>query len=418
MRQRDALLKLIILAGLGATAAFILLPKGELGQEAELASLPPSQSLARLDAMDDQLAPQLAFRHAELTAASGDAKTADALLASLAKRTGNTNAIATARADLALRSNNLFLAVEHLQKAHSLAPGHLQRQRLGRLYRQLGDTENERALLKADNFAELTGPERLRLVDLVADQGATAQARALAETAVELGGSDAPGQAERLAAIALSTDEPDAFSKAMANWLDGPNADLLALPIATVLTTVPQQSRAIASKVVASAPETRPRLVSTLSQVELFGAARVLAKFWAVSSPPDSESWDALALYADRSADIGLLETTLRHTDVPDDLPLQYLLPLVRYGGGQALLPYRHWLSDDRLVEAPLIDAAWAIWKQFPDAAFDALLQAAKPETDPALWRAVASDLQGTGYLERLQALSQSDANIAAMFGR
>ena len=418
MHRRDPLLKLIILAGLGAAAALILLPKGELGQEAELASLPPSESLARLDAMDEQLTPQLAFRHAELIAASGDAKTADALLASLAKRSGNTNAIATARADLALRSNNLVLAVEHLQEAHSPASDQLQRQRLGRLYHRLGDTENERALLKAVNFADLTGSERLRLVDLVADQGATSEARALAETAVQMGGADAPEQAERFTALALSSEDPGEFVKTMANWLGGPNAEGLALPIATVLTAVPKQSRAIASQMVASAPETRPLLVSTLSRVELFGAARMLAKPWAVTGPPDRESWNTLALYADWSADIGLLETTLQHPDVPDDLPLKYVLPLVRYRGGQALLPYRHWLSDDRLAEAPLIDAAWAIWKQFPDASFAALRQAAKQETDPALWRRIASDLEGTGYLERLQALSQTDANIAAMFGR
>ncbi|MFP7671914.1 tetratricopeptide repeat protein [Marivita sp. S0852] len=368
--------------------------------------------------MGDQLTPQLAFRHAELTAASGNAKAADALLASLAKRFGETNAIATARANLALRSGDLELAGEHFERASSLANDPVQRQRLGHLYRQLGDGEKERALLKAVDFADLTGFERLRLVDIVAAQGAMSEARALAETAVQMGGTDAKKQAERYAALALSADDPDDFVKTMAGWLDGPNAEALALPIATIIATIPQQSRAIASQMVASAPETRPLLVSTLSRVELFGAARMLAQPWSISGPPDRESWDALVFYADRSADVGLLEATLRHSDVPDDLKLQYLLPLVRYGGGQALLPYRHWLSDDRLESVPLVDAAWAIWKQFPDAAFDALRQAATPETDPVLWRAIASELGGTGYLERLHALSQSDTDIAAMFRR
>lgn len=418
MQGREALLKLLILAGLSAIAALILFPKAELSLEAELASLPPAESFSQLETMKGQLSPYLAFRHAELTAATGNVERSDALLASLAGQTGDSSAISTARADLALRSNNLVAAVEHLQQAHVLEADPLLRQRLGLLYRRLGDSEKEKSLLETVQFADLTGPERLRRVDLTAANGAITEAISLARAAVQMGGTDAPEQAKRFAALALSTGAINEFATTTADWLSGPNAQTLALHIATILTTIPQESGSIASEMVATAPETRALVVSTLSRVELFGAARVLIDPWTVSGPPDSESWDAFALYADLSGDVSLLETILRHPEAPSDLSLQYLLPLVRYGGGQALLPYRNWFSDDRLATAPLVDAAWSIWRQSPNDAYEALLRAAKSETDRTLWLAIASDLEGTVYFARLQALSRRDAKISAMFER
>ncbi|MDG1170705.1 MAG: hypothetical protein P8N14_16035, partial [Sulfitobacter sp.] len=94
------------------------------------------------------------------------------------------------------------------------------------------------------------------------------------------------------------------------------------------------------------------------------------------------------------------------------------LLPLVRYHGGQALLPYQSWLTPEYLADAPLVAASWAIWQQRPGVAFDALQRAAGREVDPVLWRAIADELQGTGYFARLKALARTDPDLAQMFAR
>jgi hypothetical protein len=408
---------LLGLVGVGAGAAIILVPRGELGQEAQIAVLSPADALAQLTALQEPLAPQLAFRQAELVAEAGDAAAADNLLAALAERTLANLPISKARADLALRSGDLQAAVAHLAPVQSATPEDaLLRQRLGLLYRRTGETGAERALLSAVTLAELSKPELVRLVDLTAAEGATEQARDIARLAVPLGGQNAPDLVHRFAALALLTGADAALADAAADWLSGPGARALATPLASVLAASPQNAEAIAAAVVTRAPESRALLISALAEAGLYTAARSLLHPWAVTGPKDAESWAALVLYADRSGDVKQLDAALRLQGPPGNLEAGALLVLVRYGGGQALLPHRARLTPDLFAQAPLIAAAWDGWQQRPDAAYAALRRAARSGADPALWRAVANELQGTSHLERLRALARNDPDLGAMF--
>ncbi|MFC6639794.1 hypothetical protein GV827_21610 [Sulfitobacter sp. JBTF-M27] len=416
MKEREALFTLIALAFASAGVAVLLVPRGELNREGQLAAVPRSEALMQLDAAQEPLTPQLAFRQAELTAASGDAQKADALLAALADRTTEIEAIASARADLALRGGDLALAAEHLARAQSAAPDRVRRQRLGLIYRRLGDTEAERALLSLESMDALSGWERVRLVDLTATEGATAQALALADFAVTLGGEQVPLLADRFIALALISEDFDAFSQVAARWLAGPDAPALAVTVAQGIATQPRQASMLAHSVVTLAPASRARMVEELTRARLYRVARELMQPWMDDAVPHLGGWSALILYADFSGDVSLLDKALRRLRPKDIVPQGAFLPLIRYGGGQALLPYQARMTPDFLANAPLVEASWAIWWQRHHEAFAALQRAARSETDPVLWRAVADGLQGTGYLERLKVLSQTDDNLADMF--
>ena len=415
MRGRQALFTLLSLAVALAGAAIVIFPKGDIGEEAQLASLGPTDALARLDRMTHPLSPQLAFRQAELAAALGDASRADALLAGLAARTEDRRVISVARADLALRSADFATAARHLADALDFGTDSGLRQRLGLLYRRLGDTTAERDMLAAIGLAGLTSPERLRLIDLTAADGSTEKALTLAGHAATLGGPDAPIIFERFVAIALVTGAHDRLVGTVAGVLNRPDNESLVGSFAKVMATDPRDAVAICTAIVALAPDSRERLVSALAEAGIYGAARSLVQPWVASGPTNAGEWAALINYADRSGDIGQLEVVLRRFSGRDVPPADAFLPLVRYGGGQALLPYRAWLTADQLGQMPLVQAAWAIWLQRPDVAVDALLHAAQRGTDPVLWRALANDLRGSVHFERLRLLPDTNPALAAL---
>ncbi|ETW12848.1 hypothetical protein ATO8_09903 [Roseivivax marinus] len=412
--RREVLLALGALTLAFGSAALWLRPDPNLGTEADLAALPPAEALARLDAMDGPLAPQLAFRQAALAAEAGDTLRADTLLAQLADRTPEAAAIPVARADLALRRGDTAAAAGRLANAHALAPDPEVRARLGLLLRRAGDTEAERLLLTATPLAELSGAERLRRVDLLAQLDAeSALDDAVAATA--LGGSESPALAQRATALALTSGRDSVLIAAAEAWLGRSDAAVLARSLASGLALVPQRAAPVAAEVIARRPAARAILVTALSEVEAYGAARPLLRPWLEArGAPDASTWRAVTAYAERSGDLGALESLLRRA--PDTAPAAALLPFVRYDGAQGLLPWRALLTEARLSEAPLVDAAWAAWRQRPDRAFAALERAARDGADPALWRIVAEDLEGTGYLERLRAMAARDPDVAAMF--
>jgi hypothetical protein len=423
MQERGALLTLIALAVAAAGAAVLLVPRGELKTEAELAAVPAPEALAQLDAVQDPLTPQLAFRQAEWTAASGETEKADTLLAALASRTPQSAMIAAARADLALRKGELLQAAFHLAQAQSAAAQPVLRHRLGLIYRRLGDSGSERALLAAAQLGDLTEWERIRLIDLTASDGATAEAMALAGAAVSLGGPQAPQLAERFVALALTGGAVDELAQAAAGWLSGADGPSLAEPLAQGIALVPRQASALAQAVVSLAPDARAPLAAALTKAQVYGVARELIQPWSERGVPGAEAWATLILYAERSGDVSVLELALqelafRGLSPEEALPPGALLPLVRYHGGQALLPYQSWLTPEYLADAPLVAASWAIWQQRPGVAFDALQRAAGREVDPVLWRAIADELQGTGYFARLKALARTDPDLAQMFAR
>lgn len=404
MRDRDVVLPLVLLVAFGVGAAFFLVPQGELDQEARLTSLSEAQALNLLNAAKEPLSPPLAFRQAELTAAAGNGALADRLLAGLIARTGQTASIAAARADLAFRSGNLRQGADYLAAAHSLVPNDRQRQKLADIYRQLGDRAAERKTLSSVPVTELSASERMRLVDLMAADGATAEALEVAHSALSLAGQDAPALAERFAALALSTEQSDLLIQTTATWLIRPDGPAVTMSIAKVMTVRPRFAKTFAAAVVSQVPEARALLAKTFTEVRLYDAARLMLQPWVDFGSMTPEGWEAVVLYADRSGDTGPLKHLLQQMPVQEQPPKNGFLPLIRYDGEGALLPYQLWLTPAYLEGAPLVEAAWALTRQRPDEAFFALQRSMQTTHDQMLWHALALRLHGTEYFDRLQA--------------
>ncbi|MDF3355487.1 hypothetical protein HKX17_16840 [Sulfitobacter sp. KE34] len=406
MREHRIALSLVAFVTLGAAAAFFLVPKGELNQESRLAAIPAKEALALLNAAQEPLPPRLAFQRAELTAQAGNALLADTLLAELAARTEQTAIISQARADLAIRRGDLRKAADYLSAAHDRAPSLEGRQKLAGLYRQLGDRVGERRTLASSPLTELTGSELVRLVDLIAADATPAEALEIARAAVPLAGQSASALAERFAAIALSTGQSNLLVQAASTWLSEAETQTVAESLAKVLTLRPRTAKSFAEAVVFEAPQTRVLLIEAFTKVRLFDVARTLLQSWTNVALMTDTRWGAIILYADRSGDIRPLERLLQQMPPQQNPPDRAFLPLIRYDGETALLPYQHWLTPEYLESAPLTEAAWALARQRTDEAFTALHRAAQTEHDPALWQSLANKLQDRSYYNRLQALS------------
>ncbi|MFG6665240.1 hypothetical protein ACGYKB_18460 [Sulfitobacter sp. 916] len=406
MQERDSLFPLILFVILGLGAAFVLIPKGELDQEAQLAALSDAQALSLLNTSQEPLSPRLAFRQSELTAAAGDGLLAEKLLADLETRSEPTAAISAARADLALRAGDLAQAAVYLAAAQERMPHREQRRKLAALYYHLGDWAAERRTLISVPLTELSGPELVRLVDLTAAEGATAEALDVARAALPLAGQSAPLLAERLTAIALRTGQSDLLARIAPIWLSKPQAAAVAASVARVMTVRPRSAKIFAAAVVAETPKARVLLAKAFTDAGLYDVARLLIQPWMAFRLQTAERWETVILYAGRSGDFGPLEDLLRQMGPHEIPPKNAFLPLIRYGGEGALLPYQRWLTPAYLESAPLVEAAWALTRQRPDEAFAALQRAAQMERDPALWHAIADRMHDTEYRDRLSLLA------------
>jgi hypothetical protein len=406
MRDRNIVLPLVGFVILGLGTAFFLVPKGDLGQEARLTALSGEEALALLNVTPEPLSPRLAFWQAELTAEAGDGLLADQLLADLTARTEPSAVISAARADLALRAGDLQKRADYLAAAQDLAPSSERRQKLAGIYRNLGDRTAERQLLSDSPLTELTGSELLRLVDLTAADGALEEALEIARAALPLAGQSAPALADRFAAIALSIGQSNLLAQTASAWLSQPEAQSVAASLAKVLALRPRTAKAFTETVVSKTPDARVLLVKAFTEVRLFDVARLLLEPWTNAGQMTTDKWDAVIFYADRSGDIRPLEHLLQ-MQPEQKPPKSALLPLIRYDGEAALLPYQRWLTPEYLGSAPLVEAAWALTRQRPDEAFAALHQAARTEHDQALWHALASKLAGTEYFDRLHGLAE-----------
>jgi len=408
MRDRYGVLPPILFAVLGVGAAFLLVPKGELDQEARLTGLSQTQALALLNATQEPLSPRLAFRRAELTAAAGDGLLADRLLADLTARTEQTAVIAAARADLAMRRGDVRQAAEYLAAAQARALSDRQRQKLADVYRQLGERAEERKILSAVPLIDLTGSERVRLVDLIAAEGARAEALEVARSALPLAGQNAPALAERFAALALSAGQPELLAQTAYLWVSKQEGEAVVMSMIKALTARPRIAKTFATAVVSKAPEARGFLAKAFTEVRLYDVARLLIQPWKTFGSMTDGGWEAVIFYADRSGDISPLEHLLQQMQPQEKPTKNAFLPLIRYNGAEAVLPYQHWLTPQYLESAPLVEAAWAVTRQRPDEAFTALQRAARPGQDQTLWRALAQRLQDTDYSARLHLLAEA----------
>ena len=418
-RQTLAVLAVALLVLWAAIAFF---PDRNLQLEAEIARLHPEAALARLDAelaAGRPLGANLAFRQAELAAMIGRDAQAVGILDALAMAGTPSAEMADARASLALRLGQRTAAAAFLAEAQQLAPDADRRQRLGYLYRQLRQARAERGLLAATDTADLTPFERFRLVDLLTANGDPAAAATLLDAIIALDKTAAPDAVARLTLALLDQDAPGRLEAAARLWLDRPDAAALIEVMGRTLAAAGIAAGPLARNLAAAVPRARPVLVMALTDGGQMAAARAVQTDWiAESRSLQPAEWAASSHYAERSGDLSVLQIALL-SDAAGTAPGSALLPILRYQGAEALLPYRRHLTPDLLAATPLVAAGWAGFRQAPDLAYVALLAAAQGTVLPqnrALWRNIAASLAQSGVEARLRAAQAGDPALQAMF--
>ena len=415
-------LAVLAVAVAGIWAALTFFPDRNLQLEAEIARLPPESALARLDAelaAGRPLNAYLAFRQAELAAMIGRDAQAVAILDGLAVAGTPSAELADARAALALRLGQPAAAAIFLAQAQQLAPDAARRQRLGYLYRQLRQPEAERSLLAATDTADLTPFERFRLVDLLIANRDPAAAATQLDSIIALDKAAAPDAVARLTLALLDQDQPGRLEAAARLWLDRPDAADLIAVLARTLAGAGIAADQLARNLAAAVPGARSVLVTALTDGGQMAAARVIQTGWiAERRSLQPAEWVASSHYAERSGDLSVLQIALL-ADTARTAPGTALLPILRYQGAGALLPFRGHLTPDLLAATPLVAAGWAGFRKSPDQAYVALLAAAQSVVlpqDRALWRNIAASLAQSGVEARLRAAQAGSPALVAMF--
>ena len=412
----------LILAGLAVLAARTLFPDRNLRLEAGLARLTPGAAFDRLEvevATGQPLGAYLSFLRAELAAVMGRDAVAVASLDALAAGGTQSAELAEARAALALRAGDDMAVARFLAEAQRLSPDPARRQQLGFLYRRLRDAGAEHALLAAEEPASLTAFEQMRLADLLAATGERdAEARVL--RAILAANTDqAPEAAIRLTLVLLANGEPGELVAEARGWIDRPGASGLITAMSRALAAAGVAAEPLARDLAAAAPQAWPLLVMALTDGGQMAAARaVLIEGLSGLRSLQPAEWQALLQYSERSGDLGPLHGVLASFAV-GAVPGTALMPVLRYHGAAALLPYRQHMTDEVLASVPLVAAGWAAVRQAPEQAYTALRQGASLITTPqdrALWRNIAASLAQSGVETRLRQAQASDPALRAMF--
>ena len=422
MSQARLTLAVLAFVVLAIWAAITFFPDRNLQLEAEIARLQPEAALSRLDAevaAGRPLGAYLAFHQAELAATIGRDAQAAGILDTLAKVGTPSAELADARAALALRLGQFATATAFLAEAQQLAPIAERRQRLGYLYRQLRQPSAERALMAATDTGDLTPFERFRLVDLLTANSDHAAAATLLGKIITLDKNAAPDAVARLTLVLLDQDAPGQLEAAARLWLDRPDATALIEVMGRTLAAAGIAAGPLTRNLAAGAPRARPVLVMALTDSGQMTAARAVQTDWiAERRSLQPAEWAASSHYAERSGDLSVLQLALQ-SDAAGTAPGSALLPILRYQGAAALLPYRRHLTPELLASTPLVAAGWAGFRQAPDLAYAALLQAAKggllPQ-DRALWRNIAASLAQSGVEARLRAAQAANPALHGMF--
>lgn len=422
MARLRLILGVLILTGLAVLAGLRLFPDRNLRLEAELARMTPEAAFDRLETEAVTGRPPgayLAFRQAELAATMGRDTQAIRILETLAAGGTPSAELAEARAALALRAGEDQTAAGFLAEAQRLAPNPDRRQQLGHIYRRLRDAEAERTLLAVEDPANLTAFEQIRLANLLAAVGdGEAEARVL-RAVLATNTDQGPEAAVRLTLFLLGEGTTVALVTESRGWLDRPGAAGLITAMAHALAGAGVAAEPLARDLAAVAPQARPLLVMALTDGGQTAAARAVLIDWLgglrVLQPED---WQALIQYSERSGDLGPLHGTLAAT-AAGTVPGAALMPILRYQGAAALLPYRQHMTEEVQQATPLIAAGWAAFRQAPEQAYVALRRGAGLTTTPqdrALWRNIAASLAARGVEARLRQAQVGDPALRAMF--
>ena len=159
----------------------VLRPDQNQRREAELSQMTPAAALADLGGYVPYRPTEqgIAALHARLALAAGDLDLARKLLADLADQHPDNPAVRDFLAETETLAGGTSAAAGHLEIAYRLDPTQERRDRLGLLYRLLGERQKEADLLIGADVQTLTMADLERAVDLLLSEGRSDKAEQL-----------------------------------------------------------------------------------------------------------------------------------------------------------------------------------------------------------------------------------------------
>ena len=385
----------------------VLRPDQNQRREAELSQMTPAAALADLGgyAPYGPTEQGIAALHARLALAAGDLDLARKLLGDLADQHPDNPAVRDFLAETETLAGGTSAAAGHLEVAYRLDPTQERRDRLGLLYRLLGERQKEADLLIGADVQTLTMADLERAVDLLLSEGRSDKAEQLYRGLIA--GTTALAGPARQRLVMLLIDlgrDQDAFDLSVLWITQAPDDD--ELPAALIRSFVRQGSLEYALQI---AERQLARDLAGLGQIVLIFAetghgalARTVQAEWLARVSNLSENdWRALSMMAARTGDLSGLRYALSHPSSPSPEALaQSLLQFLRYYGSAALLPYRSYATADLAEANPLVGAAFALELSQPEAAARLLSIADTQDLSPwdrSVWQSLSDRLPQPG---------------------
>lgn len=414
----------LILCGIAVGALVMLTPDPGVQFEADLSRLESEEALRRLREVESGVVfhDNLELLYGRLSLADGDLEAARRSFRRLLSGAGPSEEVLEALAGIEVVAGDLALAAGYLRQAYDLFPTPERRGRLGLWYRSLQMQEAERGLLQSVDPLQLSAWEVERLGHLLvaADHDAEYEALLIA-LAAERGETSLAFKKRLLELLAESGRTAAAVQYASA-WMKAdpsPGAVLEVSAKSLIGRGALDAAIVLARESFASAPQASHVVLPVFVRSGHGGVARILQSEWlAGRGTLTPAEWETLSFMAEASGDLRALQAVLESDRAGLAEPAAVggaLMQFVRYRGPGALVPYRRLLSADVQKATPLVAAAWAGWSRNSEAAYDALVAAAREplsDWDQAIWMSVAEGLRGTPFHRALLAGAVTNGDL------
>lgn len=391
-----------------------LRPAPEVRFEAGLAQLEPDAALLELRQAQGRMTfhDNLELLYGELLLADGDLAGARQSALRLLTRSPSTVAALDMLAEIEVIHGDLPRAVVALRRAYHAAPSAERRARLAGFYGALRMADAERALLASVAPETLTRPEIDRLSLLLIDAG---QIEAYEELLAGLAAGQGPDHLvfkRRWLEYLVEGGRPADAVAAAARWLDGPDAP--AVLEASVQALIGRGAVDAAIRLArvgfAAIPKDGHVALPVLARTGHGGVARMLQDEWlAGRTSLSAGDWATLTAMAESTGDLRALHAALVSGKGPagPEATAAALMQFLRYRGPVALVPYYGLLDGAVTEKAPLLGAAWSIWRGDRAGGYRELVAAVQQplsDWDQLIWMSLAEALRGTSFHRQLLA--------------
>ena len=404
---------LVLCCGVAGGLA-LLRPAPEVRFEGGLSQLQPDAALAQLRAAQGSMAfhDNLELLYGQLLLADGDLDGARQSALRLLSRSPESVAALDMLAEIEQTDGDLPRAVLALRRAYRAEPSAERRLRLGGWYAALRMEDAERGLLTSVAPAVLTLPEIDRLLLLLIDAGHLSEYEALLAGVAEGQGPDHLAFKRRWLQYLVERGRTDEAVAAGARWIKGPDAAAVQQASIEALTGRGAIDAAIRLARVgfAEAPVDGHVALPVFARSGHGGVARLLQAEWLAGRQKlGAADWGTLIALAGSTGDLrGLQEALVSGKGLAGpELTAEALMQFLRYRGPVALRPYHALLNPEVVEAAPLLGAAWSMWRGDRAGGYHALLAAARQplsDWDQLIWMSLSDGLRGTPFHQQLLA--------------